>query len=81
MICKRCLLHELNDKAQAKHIYEYIESLPPEIKADAAVIRKRLDHCRNCNNLINGMCKHCGCYVEVRTAKKAQTCPSPNPNW
>jgi len=81
VICKRCLLADLSDKDHAQHIYEYIASLLEDVKADAAVIEKRLRHCRDCDNLINGMCKFCGCYVEVRAAKKGQVCPDPLPKW
>ena len=80
-ICKRCLLSEIDDKAQAAHIYEYIASLPEELKADAALIHNRLDKCRTCDNLVNGMCRVCGCYVEVRAAKIMQSCPDVYPKW
>ena len=80
-ICKRCLLSELQDADHAAHIYEYIASLPEEIKASAALIQERLDFCRACDNLLNGMCKICGCYVEVRAAKNGQTCPAIHPKW
>ena len=81
VMCKSCLLSDLADADYAAHIYEYISSIPEEIKADAAVIQKRLDYCRACDNLINGMCKLCGCYVEVRAAKSGQSCPHVYPRW
>ena len=79
--CKRCLLSEIDDKAQAAHIYEYIASLPEEVKASAVQVKERLDMCRACDNLTNGMCRICGCYVEVRAAKKGQSCPDVYPRW
>ena len=80
-ICKRCLLSELSDTDHANHIYEYIASLPEEIKASEREIQERLDLCRACDSLINGMCKICGCYVEVRASKSGQNCPAVYPKW
>lgn len=73
-LCKRCLLWEL-DGEYFKSIYEYVESLPAEQKASAAEYAKRLEDCRSCGELQNGMCAQCGCFVEVRAAKKRQACP------
>ena len=77
--CKRCLLNELQDEDYARHIYDYINSLPEETKTSAALLHERLEFCRACDCLINGMCKLCGCFVEVRAAKKVQNCP--NKKW
>jgi len=79
--CKRCLLEDLHDQDLAAHLYQYIASLPDTIKADAATIKARLDGCRVCDDLINGMCRFSGCYVEVRAAKQTQTCPAIPPKW
>ena len=73
-VCKRCLLREL-DGEYFQSIYRYIESLPPERKASPPVYRQRLAVCRGCESLQNGMCAQCGCFVEVRAAKRAQKCP------
>jgi len=80
-VCKRCLLSDLAGTDHAAHIYEYIASIPDEIKAGAAEVHERLSLCRACDNLVNGMCRLCGCYVEVRAAKKGQVCPHPAPLW
>jgi len=79
--CRRCLLWELEDSDHTRHIYEYIASLPEDVKAEEAVAKGRLEACRSCDCLVNGMCKLCGCYVEVRAAKKGQSCPNPEPLW
>ena len=80
-ICKRCLLAEMQDGDLAASIYEYIAAIPAEIKADDALMQKRLGICRRCDNLISGMCRLCGCYVEVRAAKQGQSCPNFDPKW
>lgn len=72
--CKRCLLHEL-DGEYFKSIYQYIESLPEEQKAGPEEYAGRLRLCRECPELKNGMCAQCGCFAEVRAAKKRLACP------
>lgn len=73
-VCRRCLLREL-DGAYFASIYQYIDSIPQEQKACPEEYARRLEKCRSCDHLLNGMCAHCGCFVEVRAAKAAQSCP------
>ncbi len=73
-VCKRCLLNEL-DGEYFKSIYQYIESLPQEQKVDLNEYQRRLAFCRKCEDLQNGMCAQCGCFVEVRAAKRKMDCP------
>jgi len=71
----------MQDGAYAKSVYEYISSLPDDIKTGAALLNERLELCRACDALVNGMCKYCGCFVELRAAKKSQYCPHPVGKW
>lgn len=71
--CKRCLLREV-DEAYFQSIYKYIDSLPPEQKAEQEEYKRRLEKCKACDHLQNGMCALCGCFVEVRAVKKKQHC-------
>ncbi len=73
-ICRRCLLNELGGE-YFKSIYQYIENLAPETKAQPEEYTRRLALCRECGSLQNGMCAQCGCFAEVRAAKIAQKCP------
>lgn len=73
-ICKRCLLSEL-DGEYFLSIYQYIEKIPQEQKAPPQEYSRRLALCQACESLQNGMCAQCGCFVEVRAAKRAQRCP------
>ena len=73
-LCKRCLLREL-DGEYFKSIYQYIDSLPEEQKAGPEACAERLEICRTCPDLQNGMCAQCGCFAEVRAAKKRLGCP------
>ena len=73
-LCKRCLLREL-DGEYFKSVYRYIDSLPEEQKAGPGACAERLEICRTCPDLQNGMCAQCGCFAEVRAAKKRLGCP------
>lgn len=79
-ICKRCLLREL-DETYFQSIYDYIDHLPEEQKADEGEYGLRLEKCKACDSLQNGMCALCGCFVEVRAAKKRMHCPKPTALW
>ncbi|MCI8622431.1 MAG: hypothetical protein HFG26_02065 [Provencibacterium sp.] len=80
MDCKRCLLEELSRQA-FQNIYAYIDSIPEEQKVPKKVYRERLEKCKSCSQLIQGMCSLCGCFVEVRAAKKRSDCPNIPKNW
>lgn len=59
-----------------------IDKLSPDEKADEELYSKRLNECKNCENLISGVCQKCGCYVEFRAAFKKQKCPDvKNRKW
>lgn len=73
-VCKRCLLWELSEHA-FDQIYEYIQSIPGDQRAGEPEYQSRLAVCGTCDALLNGMCRECGCFVEVRAAKKRMSCP------
>lgn len=79
--CKRCLLSEIDKDLYFKNVFEYIAQLDDELKADPKIYADRLATCKQCDQLINGMCRKCGCFVEVRAIKKAQYCPSERKLW
>ncbi len=80
--CRRCLLEDLPaGSVLAENIRDLISQLPPECRAPAEMERKRLDACRRCENLSEGMCKLCGCYVELRAARIKQSCPDLPDRW
>lgn len=80
--CRRCLLEDMPDEAAlARSIRELIDLLPEEKRAAADVTAARLAVCRQCDQLQNGMCALCGCYVELRAAKKHMHCPQVPGKW
>ncbi len=80
-ICKRCLLKDIDRDEYFRTVYEYIENLPAEQKADPLLYESRLSICRQCDHLVNGMCDLCGCFVEVRAAKSLQYCAESKDKW
>jgi len=81
VICKRCLLSEISEEDTKKTIEELIMTMPEEKKADDTLYRQRLSICKECDELINGMCGKCGCYVELRALQKIRKCPNDIPKW
>jgi hypothetical protein len=81
ILCKRCLSSELPDGQYHKTIYEYIASMPEDDKAAPDEFRRRLAICKECDELVNGICRQCGCFVEARAAKKSKTCAMYPKNW
>ena len=79
--CKRCLLKDISKEEYFKNVYEYISQLSDEIKASDEVYNSRLDECKKCDKLINGMCSLCGCFVETRAAKRLSCCPDTPKHW
>lgn len=80
--CMRCLLSEMpEERPLFEIIADYLQALPPEEKADVSTYQQRLARCQACDQLINGTCLLCGCYVEARAAKANQRCPHAPPFW
>ncbi len=80
--CLHCLIADLPDeKALAEIIRERIAQLPPEEKVTEEERQQRLNLCRLCRHLNHGTCALCGCYVEIRAARKAMSCPDVPGEW
>jgi hypothetical protein len=73
--CGKCLLREFDMGEFADTVKEYISLIPTERKTDDAEYNRRLGICRMCDSLTDGMCGECGCFVEIRAAKKQLNCP------
>lgn len=58
-----------------RNLHTYIANLEPDIKADAPCYEQRLSRCQACDYLADGMCRACGCYVELRAAIAGNQCP------
>lgn len=73
--CKKCLLLDAGESVAYEEIMRYIQTMDEKDLAKRAVFEERIARCKNCDNLISGMCLKCGCYVEVRARLKNAECP------
>ena len=74
--CRRCLMREYDKTEYDDKLSELIASIPRDEKAADALYAQRLAVCKECEQLSTGTCFVCGCYVEMRAAKKNGYCPS-----
>lgn len=80
-LCRKCLLREMDEAEYFKNLYEYIERIPQEDKVSKEEYENRLSICKSCCYLLSGMCRLCGCYVELRAALKVRSCPDIPARW
>lgn len=76
-VCRRCLTRDMSGQEEYfANLQEYIANLDSNIKAEEELYEQRLSVCRECELLFQGMCRTCGCYVELRAAIRTNACPS-----
>ncbi|MGI5958740.1 MAG: DUF6171 family protein [Massiliimalia sp.] len=80
-ICKHCLLKEWDPQMYEQVVADYLASLDPDCRTDPEEYTSRLNTCQSCDRLFQGMCRICGCFVEVRAAKKQNRCPHTPSRW
>lgn len=74
-ICRRCLTADMDEKKYFESLQSYIANLDEELKVDRPLYEKRLAVCKDCDLLADGMCRACGCYVELRAVMWKNACP------
>jgi predicted Zn-ribbon and HTH transcriptional regulator len=74
--CKRCLLFESGERVTYDEIMAYIKTVDSNEKVSEQEYEERIKHCKECDYLISGMCRKCGCYVEIRARMKNTVCPN-----
>lgn len=79
--CRKCLLREMSEKEYFQNLYTYIANLPEDDKVSEDIYQYRLSICKSCDDLLSGMCRRCGCYVELRAAMKVRGCPHVPAKW
>lgn len=79
--CRKCLTREMGEKEYFRTLHEYIANLDEDLKVSGAVYEQRLAQCKGCEKLMQGMCRVCGCYVELRAVMKKNRCPLVKPRW
>lgn len=76
-LCRKCLIRDMAGQEEYfRSLREYIENLDADIKASDSLYEDRLNVCRECGMLLEGMCRRCGCYVELRAAVAGNKCPA-----
>ena len=58
-----------------RSLREYIANLDEDIRAPEPLYEERLAVCKGCELLLEGMCRSCGGYVELRAAVAKNICP------
>ncbi len=79
--CKRCLLRGFSDTEYIKNVSGYIANIPQELRTSEETYAYRLDQCKKCQYLQNGLCRLCGCFVEIRAASVKNYCPNKKACW
>lgn len=79
--CRRCLIREMAGRDDIHSIQQYIDHIDEDIKTPAEEYERRLSICKECDHLLCGMCRICGCFVEMRAAVARNYCPDLNKRW
>lgn len=64
----------MDQNAYFQNLHDYIENLDEDIKASKEIYEERLKICKQCDYLAEGMCRACGCFVELRAAINTNVC-------
>lgn len=73
--CRKCLTRDMDKNEYFKNLHTYIANLDEDIKADGTLYEERLSVCKECDLLADGMCRACGCFVELRAVIAKNVCP------
>ena len=72
----RCLLRDRTDmEVERRRVKIYRSVMSEELRVEDAVYEQRLKICIECEALQNGTCMECGCFVEMRAARRDMNCP------
>ncbi|MCI8615409.1 DUF6171 family protein [Parablautia intestinalis] len=74
-ICRKCLTRDMDKSAYFENLHSYIANLDEDLKVSEPLYEKRLSLCKQCDLLWDGMCRGCGCFVELRAVMKKNYCP------
>lgn len=78
--CRKCLLREMESE-YFESLQNYIRNLDEDLKVEPEVYEERLAKCQSCDQLFSGMCRLCGCYVELRAVMRKNSCPKVRAEW
>ena len=67
--CRKCLLEDMDENDFLRDMRSHIEAYPADKRVSEDEYHRRLNFCKGCEKLVDGMCVLCGCYVELRALK------------
>lgn len=73
--CRRCLTADMDQEEYFRNLHTYVANLDSDIKVGRSIYEERLRCCKDCDLLLDGMCRACGCFVELRAALRKNACP------
>lgn len=74
--CKKCLTRDMIDKdTYFQTLQELVANVPESESVSDSLYEERLSICTECERLADGMCRACGCYVELRAKIEKNSCP------
>ena len=79
--CTLCLLEEAGRADVAQAVRAAAAKIPADKRTEEAEYSRRLEICRECEHLLGGTCMKCGCYSELRAARKDAHCPLRAKKW
>ena len=71
--CRKCLLQDMDEEAILLTLCISSENLDADLKVTSELYDERLAFCRECDNLISGMCRVCGCFRGVTRSHEKKT--------
>ena len=74
-VCKKCLIRDMDEYEEYQNMFEYIRNISDDIKSSQELYEERMEICKECDMLLSGMCRKCGCFVEMRAAVEKNYCP------
>ncbi len=80
-VCYKCLLRDMEDTQKLESMEVARNRIHEADKVTDAEYERRLSICKECEFLLEGTCLKCGCYVELRAAAKALSCPNVPKFW
>lgn len=80
-VCRKCMLRRETEAEYFRNLERYIAHLDDDVRVEQDVYEARLKKCEQCKYLMKGMCRLCGCYVELRAALKVRKCPDVDRKW
>lgn len=79
--CRKCLLEDMDEADFLTDLRRHIAAYPADKRVEEAEYRRRLSICKDCEQLVDGMCAKCGCYVELRALKIGMYCANSEKKW